>query len=199
MKHPPASIARCFLVPAFLVPAATGCIPMGYALEAAGALQATSGDRGAGAAGGGVGARVHANGSRGLTLAVDGAALGALTGSPCCAWWRGEGGAGYAFVPRPFEASLGYEALVLGGVESLAESSGSRVELLAGGRLALLWRITANDSVWQQDRSPSAPVWFLVPLVTLGPALPLSGDKSVAFDAFGGIALRAGFYDRNAP
>ncbi len=176
-----------------------GCIPMGYAATAAGLVAATPIAGDPIGEGGAVGGRLHISGSRGFTLAVEGEALHVGT-APCCVAWQAEAGAGYAFVPRPFESRLGYEGLVLAGVASPEPSDPARLEALATVRFALLVRLTGNDSVLHQDRRPSVPVWYLEPLLNVGPSLELQGGRPVvALDAAAGIGLRASFYDRTAP
>jgi hypothetical protein len=175
-----------------------GCIPMGYAaslsaLGTTGTQSISAVQEGAELSG-----RVHAQGSRGLTLAGDVDLARPDASRACCILGRASLGAGYAYAPRPFEGRLGWEALGRAGVGSVTPHNEPRFALLAAARLALLVRLTGDTSVWAQDRAPSRPVWYLAPFADASPLFPTSA-LPVSLEATLGLGLRASFYDPLAP
>jgi hypothetical protein len=178
---------------ALLLPVvATSCLPVGYAGSLGGYGGVYDGKATSGEAGGEASFHFYPQGSRGAALTAD---VGGTGASPGLAARTGIG-AGYAYVPRPFEGHWGYELLARGGLGNVAGDG--QLALHAGARFALLFRVGQDDTVWHQDESPTAVLWFVGPLVDIEPATP----SSWAFpwiDGVVGVAVYAVHYSIGAP
>jgi hypothetical protein len=109
---------------------------------------------------------------------------------------RGGLGAGYAYVPPPFESPWGYELTARLGLGDVP--GGSQVAVHTGGRAALLFRPGQSDTVWHQDRVPTGVLWYIAPFLSVDPTVATTWHNPWV-DAVAGIGLYALHYDIGAP
>lgn len=170
----------------------TGCLPVGYGGSLSGYGGVFHGKETSGEAGTEASFHFYPEGSRGLAMTAD---IGVTSASPGTAGRAGLG-AGYAYIPRPFEARVGYELLARGGLGNMPGDC--HLALHAGARLALLYRLGHDDTVWHQDQSLSHLLWFVGPFVSIEPATQ-SNWTNPWLDNVAGIAVYALDYNTGAP